>query len=97
GAFDRLEEGDVINDSYRIDYIRKHIEQMKLAVTDGVDVFGYCPWSAIDLISTHQGIQKRYGFIYVNRDEDDLKDLRRIRKQSFFWYKDVIQSNGEKL
>lgn len=97
GAYDKLEEGDVVNDPYRIEYFRKHIEQIQLAITDGVDVFGYCPWSAIDLVSTHQGIRKRYGLIYVNRDDDDLKDLRRIRKQSFFWYKDLIQSNGENL
>ncbi|MCG6794866.1 MULTISPECIES: glycoside hydrolase family 1 protein [Geobacillus] len=97
GAYDRLEEGDIVNDTYRIDFLRNHIEQMRLAITDGVDVFGYCPWSAIDLVSTHQGISKRYGFIYVNRDEFDLKDLRRIRKQSFYWYQRVIASNGEQL
>ncbi len=97
GAFDKLEEGDVINDDYRIDYLRKHIEQAKLAITDGVKLIGYCPWSAIDLVSTHQGSSKRYGFVYVNREEFDLKDLRRIRKNSFYWYKQVISSNGEKL
>ena len=67
------------------------------AITDGVDLMGYSPWSAIDLVSTHQGITKRYGFIYVNRDEFDLKDLRRIRKDSFYWYKKVIETNGEDL
>ncbi len=96
GAYDKLEEGDVVNDDYRIDFLRKHIEQAKLAITDGVNLIGYCPWSAIDLVSTHQGFSKRYGFIYVNRDEFDLKDLRRIKKKSFYWYKDVIESNGEK-
>ncbi|MFL6562836.1 MAG: family 1 glycosylhydrolase, partial [Bacillus sp. (in: firmicutes)] len=97
GAFDKLEEGDVVNDPYRIDFLRKHIEQMQQAITDGVEVFGFCPWSAIDLISTHQGCSKRYGFIFVNRDEFDLKDLRRIRKESFYWYKELIATNGEKL
>jgi Glycosyl hydrolase family 1. len=97
GAYDKLEEGDVVNDDYRIDFLRKHIEQAKLAITDGVNLIGYCPWSAIDLVSTHQGFSKRYGFIYVNRDEFDLKDLRRIKKKSFYWYKDVIESNGEKI
>jgi 6-phospho-beta-glucosidase len=97
GAFDKLEEGDVVNDPYRIDFLRKHIEQMQLAITDGVEVFGFCPWSAIDLISTHQGCSKRYGFIFVNREEFDLKDLRRIPKQSFYWYKELIATNGEKL
>ncbi|MEG6570399.1 glycoside hydrolase family 1 protein [Thermoanaerobacterium thermosaccharolyticum] len=97
GAYDKLEEGDVVNDDYRIDFLKKHIEQAKLAITDGVNLIGYCPWSAIDLVSTHQGISKRYGFIYVNRDEFDLKDLRRIKKKSFYWYRDVIESNGDKL
>lgn len=97
GAYDNLEENDTINDDYRIDYLRKHIEQARLAITDGVDLIGYCPWSAIDLISTHQGFKKRYGFIYVNRDEFDLRDLRRIRKKSFFWYKKVIETNGEEI
>lgn len=97
GAMDKLEEGDIINDDYRIDYLRKHLEQAKLAITDGVDLIGYCPWSAIDLVSTHQGSSKRYGFVYVNRDEFDLKDLRRIRKKSFYWYKKVIASNGKDL
>lgn len=97
GAFDKLEEDDAINDDYRIDYLRKHIEQAKLAIDDGVKLMGYCPWSAIDLISTHQGFRKRYGFIYVNRDEFDLKDLRRIKKKSFYWYKNVIDTNGENL
>ncbi|WP_328802273.1 glycoside hydrolase family 1 protein [Paenibacillus sp. LX16] len=95
GAFDELEEGDVVNDPYRIDFFKKHIEQIQLAITDGVEVFGFCPWSAIDLVSTHQGSSKRYGFIYVDREEFDLKDLRRIRKQSFYWYQKLISTNGE--
>lgn len=97
GAYDKVEEEDTINDDYRIDYLKKHIEQARLAITDGIDLIGYCPWSAIDLISTHQGFKKRYGFIYVNRGEFDLKDLSRIRKKSFFWYKNVIKTNGEEL
>ncbi|MBN1035213.1 glycoside hydrolase family 1 protein [Clostridium botulinum] len=97
GAPDKLEKNETINDDYRIDYIRKHLEQLKLAINDGVEVMGYCPWSAIDVVSTHQGYGKRYGFIYVNRDEFDLKDLRRIKKKSFNWYKNVINTNGEEL
>jgi 6-phospho-beta-glucosidase len=97
GEYDKLEEGDVVNDDYRIDYLRDHIEQARLAVTDGVDLLGYCPWSAIDLVSTHQGFGKRYGFIYVNREENDLKDMRRIKKKSFGWYNKVIDSNGTDL
>ncbi|WP_282063087.1 glycoside hydrolase family 1 protein [Bacillus pumilus] len=97
GAFDKLEEDGSIQDDYRIDYLEKHIEQIKWAITDGVEVFGYCPWSAIDLISTHQGCSKRYGFIYVNRDEFDLKDLKRIRKKSSYWYETLIQQNGDNI
>jgi len=70
---------------------------MKLAISDGVEVFGFCPWSAIDLVSTHSGIRKRYGFIYVDRDEFDLKNLTRIKKDSFTWYQNVIRTNGEEL
>ncbi len=94
GARDVLEDGDIINDDYRIDFYRQHIEQMKLAIADGVKLFGYCPWAAIDVVSTHQGYAKRYGFIYVDRGEQQLRTLRRIRKRSFTWYRDVIACNG---
>lgn len=97
GAYDKVESDGSIHDTYRIDYLRKHIKEIQLAITDGVDVFGYCPWSAIDLISTHQGCRKRYGFVYVERDEFDLKELKRIRKDSFYWYQNVIETNGEDL
>ena len=97
GYPDVLEKNDVVNDDYRIDYIKKHLEQIQLAITDGVNLIGYCPWSAIDVVSTHQGYTKCYGFIYVNRGEFDLKDLRRVRKKSFYWYKNVISTNGKKL
>ena len=96
GAFDKLENGQ-IHDSYRINYLRDHINSLKRAVSEGVDVFGYCTWSVMDLVSTHQGFDKRYGFIYVNRDNFDLKDLSRIKKDSFYWYNKVINSNGENL
>ena len=97
GDKDILEENDVINDDDRIDFIRNHLEQLQLAIADGVEMLGYCPWSAIDVVSTHQGYGKRYGFIYVNRGEFDLKDLRRIKKKSFYWYKNIIESNGKNL
>ncbi len=96
GAFDKLEDGQV-HDPYRIEYLRQHIAQIQLAVTDGVDVLGYCPWSAIDLVSTHQGAAKRYGFIYVDRDEFDLRTLDRFKKDSFHWYRKMIDSNGSDL
>ena len=96
GAYDKLEDGKV-HDPYRINYLRDHIEQIQLAVSDGVEVLGYNPWSAIDLISTHEGMRKRYGFIYVNRAEFDMLDLGRYRKDSFFWYQQVCATNGENL
>jgi 6-phospho-beta-glucosidase len=96
GAFDKLEDGRV-HDHYRVDFLRRHIEQIQWAISDGVDVFGYCPWAAIDVISTHQGCSKRYGFIYVNRDEFDLLDLGRSKKDSFDWYRGVIDSCGARL
>ncbi|MDV7105775.1 glycoside hydrolase family 1 protein [Vibrio sp. TH_r3] len=93
GAFDVVEEDGSINDDYRIEYLHKHIEQVQYAITDGVEVFGYCPWSAIDLVSTHQGCSKRYGFIHVDREEFDLKEMKRSKKKSFHWYKNLIENN----
>ena len=97
GVPDKLEEDGSIHDDYRIDYLRVHIQACQEAITDGVNLMGYSPWSAIDLVSTHQGVTKRYGFIYVNRDEFDLKDMARYKKDSFYWYKKVIASNGQDL
>ncbi len=95
----QLETDGSIHDDYRIDYLRHHIEQMKLAVEeDGVDLIGYTPWGCIDLISASTGeMAKRYGMIYVNKQDDGRGDLRRIRKDSFYWYQKVIASNGEDL
>lgn len=97
GAYDEISADGQIHDDYRIQYLKAHIEQMKKAIGDGVKMLGYTPWSAIDLISTHEGMKKRYGFIYVDRDEFDLKTLQRIPKDSFYWYQKVIASNGESL
>ncbi|MBT2217081.1 glycoside hydrolase family 1 protein [Virgibacillus dakarensis] len=97
GEFDKLEENDAVNDDYRIAFIRKHIEQLQAAVTEGVDLLGYCTWSFTDLLSWLNGYQKRYGFVYVNRDELAEKDMRRIKKKSFHWYKKVIATNGKEL
>ena len=94
GGFDQVADDGAIHDDYRIDYLAKHIEQIQMALSDGVAAIGYCPWSAIDLVSTHQGISKRYGFIYVDRDESDLRTLGRSRKDSFFWYQRLIASQG---
>ncbi len=97
GVVDELTPDGKVHDDYRIDYLRKHIIACREAITDGVCLMGYSPWSVFDLVSTHQGITKRYGFIYINRDESDLKDLARIKKDSFFWYRKCIESNGEDL
>lgn len=97
GEFDTLEENEVVNDDYRIHYLKSHIKACREAVTDGVELLGYCTWSFTDLLSWLNGYQKRYGFVYVDREEDDLKELKRIKKKSFYWYKDVIKSNGENL
>ena len=98
GAYDVKGEDGKIHDSYRIDYLRQHIEQMAEAVKDGVDLMGYTPWGCIDLVSASTGeMAKRYGFIYVNKFDDGTGDLSRERKDSFYWYKKVIASNGEDL
>lgn len=94
GTADVLTEDKKVHDTYRIDYLKGHIEACAQAMEDGVELFGYCPWSVMDLLSSHQGFKKRYGFIYVNRDDHDLKNLERIKKDSFEWYKNVIASNG---
>ncbi len=98
GAFDKVEADGSINDDYRIDYLRKHIEAMKAAVEDGVDLMGYTPWGCIDLVSASTGeMAKRYGFIFVEKYDDGTGDLSRRKKKSFDWYKNVIKSNGEEL
>lgn len=97
GAVDELAADEKVHDDYRIDYLRKHLEQCRLAIGDGVQLFGYCPWSFMDLLSTTSGFRKRYGFVYVNRTDEDIKDLRRIKKESFYWYQKVIKTNGEQL
>lgn len=97
GAVDELTANEKVHDVYRIDYLRKHLEQCRLAIGDGVQLFGYCPWSFMDLLSTTSGFRKRYGFVYVNRTDEDIKDLRRIKKDSFYWYQKVIETNGKQL
>ena len=97
GEYDRLEADGRIHDEYRIDYIREHILAIQKAITDGVEVIGYCTWSYTDLLSWLNGYQKRYGFIYVDRDELNEKELKRYKKDSYFWYKKVIETNGQEL
>ena len=97
GEYDELESDGSIHDKYRIDYLRTHIIAIQEAITDGVEVLGYCTWSFTDLLSWLNGYQKRYGFVYVDRDEEDEKELKRYKKDSFYWYKEVIKSNGNNL
>lgn len=87
-----------VQDDYRIDYLREHLKQVNLALKDGVQLMGYTSWSAIDLVSTSTGeIRKRYGFVYVDLQSDGTGTLERYKKKSFYWYKDVIASNGDSL
>lgn len=99
GAKDIVDENGYVEDDYRIDYLREHIKAMHDAVSiDGVDLLGYTTWGPIDLVSAGTGeMEKRYGFIYVDRDNRGNGSLRRTKKKSFDWYKKVIASNGEDL
>lgn len=99
GAVDQINEQGKIEDDYRIDYLRAHIKAMKEAVEiDSIDLLGYTSWAPIDLISASTGqMKKRYGFIYVDKDDLSNGSLKRIKKKSFYWYKKVIDSNGEDL
>ena len=85
-------------DDYRIDYMAQHLVQVGEAIKDGVDVLGYTSWGCIDLVSASTAeMSKRYGFIYVDRNDDGSGTLERYKKKSFNWYKEVIGSNGESL
>ena len=98
GAYDKVEEDGSIHDSYRIDYLSKHIEQLGLAIEDGVDVFGYASWGPIDIVANSTSeMKKRYGYIYVDADDEGNGTYARSRKDSFYWYKKVIESNGADL
>ncbi len=98
GAKDIVEEDGSIHDTYRIDYLQKHIQEMKKAVQDGVDLMGYLAWGPIDLVSMSTSeMSKRYGFIYVDKDDDGNGTGNRSKKDSFEWYKDVIATNGAQL
>ncbi|MDO4912614.1 MAG: 6-phospho-beta-glucosidase [Lactobacillus sp.] len=99
GAHDDVTDDHEIHDPYRIDFLRAHISEMEKAIElDGADVMGYTPWGCIDLVSAGTGeMSKRYGFIYVDKNDDGSGSLKRYKKDSFDWYKEVIESNGEKL
>lgn len=101
GAKDVLIEGadgPTVDDDYRIDYLKKHLQQVGEAIEDGVELLGYTTWGCIDLVSASTAqMSKRYGFIYVDRNDDGSGTLNRYKKKSFYWYKEVIESNGETL
>ena len=98
GAFDTVEEDGSIHDDYRIDYYRAHIKEMDKAIEEGIDLIGYTTWGCIDLVSAGTGeMRKRYGFIYVDKHDDGTGTMKRSKKDSFYWYKKVIESNGENL
>ncbi|QQP71461.1 glycoside hydrolase family 1 protein [Carnobacterium sp. CS13] len=97
GMYDKLEEGTV-HDQYRIDYLSKHISAMKRAMADGAEVIAYCAWGPIDIVSCSSAqMNKRYGFVYVDLDNEGQGSGERIKKDSFYWYKNVIETNGEIL
>lgn len=98
GAFDKVEEDGSVHDLYRIDYLREHIRCMGEAIEDGVDLMGYTMWGCTDLTSASTGeFGKRYGFVYVDSDDYGKGTFQRSRKDSFYWYKKVISSNGQDL
>ncbi|WP_155287401.1 6-phospho-beta-glucosidase [Lacticaseibacillus zhaodongensis] len=99
GAYDKVEADGSVHDPYRIDYLRAHIAEMEKAVNeDGVELWGYMPWGCIDLVSAGSGqMDKRYGFIYVDKNDAGEGTLARSRKDSFYWYKNVIATNGADL
>lgn len=90
---DKLEDGKV-HDEYRIEYLSSHISQCERMVEEGYPLIGYCPWSFLDLVSSHQGFKKRYGLIYVDRTDEDTKNCERIPKDSFYWYQNKIQTSS---
>lgn len=99
GANDAVEEDGTIHDPYRIGYMREHIKAMMEAVNeDGIPLLGYTCWGCIDLVSASTGeMKKRYGMIYVDKQNDGSGDLKRLKKDSFYWYQKVIRTNGEDL
>ncbi|OJT56761.1 hypothetical protein BFP48_13245 [Bacillus altitudinis] len=99
GAIDQVEEDGSIHDPERIQYLASHIQALKKAVEyDGVDLIGYTPWGIIDIVSFTTGeMKKRYGMIYVDRDNEGNGSMKRLKKDSFTWYQNVIATNGEEV
>lgn len=98
GVAEEADENGYVDDQYRIEYMREHISALKDAVNeDGVDLRAFLSWGPIDILSSQGEMKKRYGFIFVNRTDSDLRDLKRIPKKSYDWFRNVIETNGEEL
>ena len=97
GAIDQLTDDAKIHDDYRIDFLKHHLLSIKQAIEDGVEVIAYSYWSFIDILSSSNGMNKRYGLVYVERDEFNIKSLQRIKKDSYMYYQSIIQENGSNL
>ena len=98
GAYDKVEEDGSIHDPYRIEYLKEHIKAMDKAIVNGVDLIGYTWWGCIDLVSAGTGeMRKRYGFIYVDKDDEGHGTYERSKKDSFYYYQKIIKSNGNDL
>lgn len=98
GWLEQRDKDGLVHDTYRINYVREHIKAVQAALDDGIDVWGYMYWGIIDIVSASTGeYRKRYGMIYVNRDDNGEGDFSRSLKDSYYWYKKVIASNGEDL
>lgn len=102
GAVDVLVEDEngnkTVEDDYRIQYLKDHLIQVGEAVQDGVEIMGYTSWGCIDVVSASTAeLKKRYGYIYVDRNDDGTGTMERYKKKSFYWYQKVIESNGEVL
>ena len=96
GAYDKLENDKKVHDPYRSEYLSMHIEQVGRAIHDGAEVIAYCAWGPIDIVScSSQQMSKRYGFVYVDIDDNGKGTKKRYLKDSYFWYKQVINSNGK--
>ncbi|AGY41385.1 Beta-glucosidase; 6-phospho-beta-glucosidase [Mesoplasma florum W37] len=93
GGYDEIDSNGKIDDSYRIKYMNDHIIQIKEALNENVDFIAYNCWSAFDLISVHEGIRKRYGLVFVDRTDEEVKECKRIRKESSYWYSNFIKEN----